>query len=297
MDIDLLSKMIKELILENDRVVLPGLGCFVAEMVPAAFSDKGYTINPPYRRLSFRSKPDMGDELIDFYVEANGLDREVACRILGEFIRELRQIIFAKKVIVLPGLGRLRATKENNLFFIPDEDLDIYPAGLGLEPISLKSHVETPQEVSAAISGLKSIMEEVAEGANTGDAAAEDEVADEVAEESADETVEEVVDEVTAEEVLAEDEAEAAEEETAEEDKVSEADTEEEIEEKVEDTAVAVEKPKRSAGRKVLIALGVLLAVAAVLLGVYVGLSRLNPEIFDSILYSAEELEILNYRK
>ena len=303
MDIDLLSKMIKELILENDRVVLPGLGCFVAEMVPAAFSDKGYTINPPYRRLSFRAKPDMGDELIDFYVEANGLDREVACRILGEFIRELRQIIFAKKVIVLPGLGRLRATKENNLFFIPDEDLDIYPAGLGLEPISLKSHVETPQEVSAAISGLKSIMEEVAEGAKTGDAAAEEEVAEEIAEE----TVEEVVDEVTAEEVLAEDEAEVveveaaeeetAEEETAEEDKVSEADTEEEIEEKVEDTEVAVEKPKRSAGRKVLIASGVLLAVAAVLLGAYVGLSRLNPEIFDSILYSAEELEILNYRK
>ena len=297
MDIDLLSKMVKELILENDRVVLPGLGCFVAEMVPATFSDKGYTINPPYRRLSFRARPDMGDELIDFYVKANGLDREVACRILGEFIRELRQIIFSKKVVVLPGLGRLRATKENNLFFIPDEDLDIYPAGLGLEPISLKSHVETPQEVSAAISGLKSIMAEVAEGVKADDAAEE-----EVAEEVAEETVEEVVDEVTEEEVLAEDEAEVveaevAEEETAEEDKVSEEDTEEEIEGKVEDTEVPVEKPKRSAGRKVLIALGVLLAVAAVLLGAYVGLSRLNPEIFDSILYSAEELEILNYRK
>ena len=293
-----MSKMIKELILENDRVVLPGLGCFVAEMVPATFSDKGYTINPPYRRLSFRARPDMGDELIDFYVEANGLDREVACRILGEFIRELRQIIFSKKVVVLPGLGRLRATKENNLFFIPDEDLDIYPAGLGLEPISLKSHVETPQEVSAAISGLKSIMAEVADGVKADDAAAEEEVAEEVAEE----TVEEVVDEVAEEEVLAEDEAEVvepevAEEETAEEDKVSEEDTEEEIEEKVEDTEVPVEKPKRSAGRKVLIALGVLLAVAALLLGAYVGLSRLNPEIFDSILYSAEELEILNYRK
>ena len=41
MDIDLFSKMIKELILDSDRVVLPGLGCFVAEMVPATFSDKG----------------------------------------------------------------------------------------------------------------------------------------------------------------------------------------------------------------------------------------------------------------
>ena len=52
MDVDLLSKIIKELILDKDRVVLPGLGCFVAEVVPATFSDKGYTINPPYRKLS-----------------------------------------------------------------------------------------------------------------------------------------------------------------------------------------------------------------------------------------------------
>ena len=55
MDIDLLSKMVKELILDNDKVSLPGLGAFVAEVVPATFSDKGYTVNPPYRRLSFRS--------------------------------------------------------------------------------------------------------------------------------------------------------------------------------------------------------------------------------------------------
>ena len=37
MDIDLLSKMVKELILDNDRVVLPGLGSFVAEIVPSTF--------------------------------------------------------------------------------------------------------------------------------------------------------------------------------------------------------------------------------------------------------------------
>ena len=53
MDIDLLSRMISELIVDHDQVGLPGVGTFVAEMVPATFSDKGYTINPPYRRLSF----------------------------------------------------------------------------------------------------------------------------------------------------------------------------------------------------------------------------------------------------
>ena len=56
MDIDLLAKMVKEAILDHDTVTLPGVGCFVAELVPSTFSDKGYTINPPYRRLYFSPK-------------------------------------------------------------------------------------------------------------------------------------------------------------------------------------------------------------------------------------------------
>ena len=67
MDIDLLSKMVKELILDDDKVVLPGLGSFVAEVVPSTFSDKGYTINPPYRRLFFRAGSDEGGALASFY--------------------------------------------------------------------------------------------------------------------------------------------------------------------------------------------------------------------------------------
>ena len=295
MDIDLLSKMVKELILEKDRVVLPGLGCFVAEMVPATFSDKGYTINPPYRKLLFRSRPDMGDELIDFYVEANDLDRDVACRILGDFIRELRQIIFTKKVVILPGLGRLRATKENNLFFIPDEDLDIYPAGVGLEPISLKSHVESPQEVASAISGLKSIIDEVAPERVVTDAQNDKVEAEE--NEVVVEDVAEVVAEVAEAEVAEPETVEVAEPETVETENV-----EVEVAEPVAAEAETVveepvEKQGRSAGKIVLVVLGSLVAAAALLLGVYVGLSRIKPDIFDSILYTPEELEILHYKK
>jgi hypothetical protein len=160
MDIDLLSKMVKELILDNDKVILPGLGAFVAEIVPSTFSDKGYTINPPYRRLYFRSKPDEGIELAEFYARSNSVDVDVAERIIKDYIVELQSVLFTRKTVVFPGLGRLRATKENNVFFVADEDLDIYPSGFGLEPISLKTHQETRQEVSAAVGELKSILSE-----------------------------------------------------------------------------------------------------------------------------------------
>lgn len=140
MDIDLLSKMVKELILDNDRVVLPGLGYFAAEIVPSTFSDRGYTINPPYRKLYFRQ--DMGRDglLARLYAESNGTGTDVAEHILEDFVRDMREVLDREKVIIFPGLGRLRATKENNYFFVPDEDLDIYPEGAGLEPVSLKTH-------------------------------------------------------------------------------------------------------------------------------------------------------------
>ena len=160
MDIDLLSKMVKELILDNDRVVLPGLGSFVAEIVPSTFSDKGYTINPPYRKLHFRSKPDEGSELVQFYAQTNNVEFVVAERIIKDFISELKPVIHTKKIVVFPGLGRLRATKENNLFFVADEDLDIYPDGFALEPVSLKTHQETREEVAAVVTDLKSILQE-----------------------------------------------------------------------------------------------------------------------------------------
>lgn len=159
--------MVKELILDKDEVSLPGVGTFVAEMVPSVFSDKGYTINPPYKRLSFRQKGTGDDSiLIDFYAKCNNLDIETASRIIREFLHEMRHVLETRKSIVFPGLGKLRATRENYFFFVADEDLDIYPEGFGLEPISLKTHEETPAEVSATMAALRGILnpEETAEG-------------------------------------------------------------------------------------------------------------------------------------
>lgn len=324
MDIDLFSKMIKELILDSDRVVLPGLGCFVAEMVPATFSDKGYTINPPYRRLSFRSKPDADDALMNFYAESNGLDRNVACRILGDFIAELRTVIFTKKLVVLPGLGRLRATKENNIFFIADEDLDIYPAGFGLEPISLKTHQETRQEVIAAVAGLRSILDDAPVQENVPEADLVADVDSELVVEpdpatEPEPTVEPVP--VIEPEQIVEPVPVVEPEQTIEPEPVVEpepveepfgkgADVPEEnspAPEVVETEPVPevmgetmLEFATEPAGRKTcrkkaLLAFGIPAAIAVILLAAYMVAARVAPEWIDSLLYTPEELEIINH--
>lgn len=284
MDIDLLSKMVYDLILDNDRVALPGVGCFVAEIVPASFSDKGYTINPPYRKLYFRSKPDDGELLVKLYAKSNGVAEEDARRILTEFLAEMKDILFARKVIVFPGLGRLRATRENNLFFVADEALDIYPEGFGLEPLSLKTHKETEQELSATMDELGDILgsgavdEPVAEPVE--EPAAEEEKTESVAEPVAG-TVEEPAAEVVAEPV-----AEPIAEPVAEPSSVAEPVAE----------PVTGETRKISTGKIVLITLASLLGLAAVLFGIFVLLVNCFPDFLDSLLYTKEELYIINYR-
>ena len=133
MDIDLLAKMLKEVVMDHDTVTLPGMGSFVAELVPATFADRGYTILPPYRRLYFSPKQGEDRLLAQLYAKSNDVSEVDAARILEDFIAEMKEVLKQRKTLILTGLGRLRATRENHFFFVADEDLDIYPSGLRAE--------------------------------------------------------------------------------------------------------------------------------------------------------------------
>ncbi len=285
MNIDLLSKMVKELILDSDCVALPGFGVFVAEIVPASFSDKGYTLNPPYRRLHFRARDVQDDALAALYASSNNVEMGVARTIVRDFTVELKKVLQKNKVVIFPGLGRLRATKENNFFFVPDENLDIYPEGFGLEPISLKTHQETGEELAAAVEGLAEILKE----------------------------------EVVSNEAVAGASAEPAIETASEPETVPEAgpvleacDAVEMPEETVESSLDAAGTPEcpvpveqdgreerdkehgRMVLRKVLIIAGIVVGVLALALLAFLVVAEACPDFMDSLLYNKEQLEILN---
>lgn len=321
MDIDLLSKMVKELILDNDEVSLPGVGSFVAELVPSSFSDKGYTINPPYKRLSFRKKADASDNvLIDFYAKSNNVDKETASKIVIDFLSEMQKVLELRKSIVFPGLGKLRATKENIFFFVADEDLDIYPEGFGLEPISLKTHEETPAEVSATIAALQDILnpeetegqsgsEEPSESVSgpedapevTGDGQPESshelEGESDNAQKPEQQTTAEESDHQSENESQSEAEGEQENEPQQEPESDNEPDVPVEQNNSTEPEQPRTEPAKKSRkGWKALIWTAVAIAALAVTFIVgFIILAHIAPDFIDSILYTQEELEIINH--
>ena len=302
MDIDLLSKMVKELILVNDRVTLPGVGAFVAEMVPASFTDRGYTINPPYRRLVFRQgvAQEKDHLLVDMYASANNIDREMAEKLLREFLKGMVEELRKRKMLVFTGLGRLRATRENNFFFICDENLDIFPEGMGLEAVSLKSHSKPKEldfsEVDAVVnSPAESPAEPSAESPAEPAAESPTEPAAESPAEPSAESPAEPATESPAE-PSAESSAELSAEPSAEPAAESPAEPrwwlgETEPEEEDEQHGSIWKKGWFVA----VFGICCLLLLAALAFALFLLLARTQPELIDSLLYTEEELEILNH--
>ena len=310
MDIDLLSKMVKELILVNDRVTLPGVGAFVAEMVPASFTDRGYTINPPYRRLVFRQGVSQEKDhlLADMYASANNIDREMAEKLLREFLKGMVEELRKRKMLVFTGLGRLRATRENNFFFICDENLDIFPEGMGLEAVSLKSHSKPKEldfsEVDAVVnSAAESPAEPSAESPAESAAESPAEPAAESPAEPAAESPAEPSAEPAAEPVAespAEPSAEPAAESPAEPAADSPAESPAEPRWWLGETEPEEEDEQHASIWKkgwfvAVFSICCLLLLAALAFALFLLLARTQPELIDSLLYTEEELEILNH--
>ncbi|MBR6280642.1 MAG: hypothetical protein IKR32_05015 [Bacteroidales bacterium] len=265
MDIDLLSKMVREIILESDEVTLPGVGMFVAETVPATFSNKGFTINPPYRRLSFRQKQGSDTLLADYYAATYAVPRDKAAEVLEAFLSGMKDVLKERKTIVFPGLGRLRATKENQFFFVSDEAMDICPQAFGLEAVSLKSHgtVEAP--------AVPAVPDPV--GAEEGDFSTALEMTEKAAPEMTEKAAERDFStplEMT-EKAALEMTGKAALEMTGK---------------------AAAEMTERGSWWKAVLWT---VAVAAVLLGLLAVLGRVAPDFVDRFLYTKEELEVLRY--
>lgn len=263
MDVELLSKMVSELVVDHDSVALPGLGTFVAVEMPASFSDRGFTINPPYRKLTFMSGGGDDGLLAQLYAKSNSVDIDSSKAILAHFLSEMKEVLKDTKNLALPGFGRLRATKDNTFFFVPDEDLDIYPEGFGLPAVSLKntSAVFAGSGVAAATGGPDIRVN----GPSGGPATPEPET-------------------VAVQEPIATPEPETV---------ITKApETTPEPEGCLEPERVAEPEPKAKTFRWWIPVIAVVV-LAAVALAVFLILAQVAPDFIDKLLYTPEELKII----
>ena len=305
MDIELLSRMVAELIVKNDSVGLPGMGSFVAEIVPASFSDRGYSITPPYRKLSFRGGYPTDSLLVDYYAKSNGTDKEEARSTITDYVIQMKSVLKERKTIIFPGLGKLRATKDNTFFSVPDENLDIYPDGITLQPISLKTHSVSSEELARAVSSISELIAaqpKPAETTQLSDSQDTAEVDQPAAEQPASDPQPEVAVQpgpseqpVQVEQPAPDPQPEVAVQPGPSEQPVP-SDQPAQPAQAEQPAATTIEpEPDNGKSKRWWIWPLVVLGLVIVALAVFMILGRTAPDLIDPLLYTPEELRIINY--
>lgn len=144
-----LSRHIESLLLKHDCVIVPELGGFVTQHVPARRVADECLFLPPYRSVSFNSQLTHNDGLlVQSYMQAYDTTFPEAVRIIDEAVLQLKQCLARDGEYTLNGIGRLRLESDGRYHFEPCEAGVISPELYGLDSFILHE-IEHNEETAA----------------------------------------------------------------------------------------------------------------------------------------------------
>ena len=144
MDINLLSKLIKESLFDQDRVVISGIGYFTTEQIAAKFSEDGKSILPPHLKISFTLDTNIDDDhLKKLYIHKADAKSEEAAAQWESFMEEFKENLKKEEKIEIPQIGELFYNGNNTLEFSTHDNGTLFQTVYGLEQIPIKPLTNT----------------------------------------------------------------------------------------------------------------------------------------------------------
>lgn len=142
-----LSRHIEILLLDNDCVIVPGFGGFMAHYVSAIYDQTDGTFLPPKRTVGFNPKLTINDSLLtQSYVEAYDISYPDACKRIEEEVRELKGHLENEGLYELTDIGMLRVNSEGHYEFSPCEAGILTPSLYGLGTFEMKALAPAVEE-------------------------------------------------------------------------------------------------------------------------------------------------------
>lgn len=155
-----LERHIAKLLLDNDCVIVPGFGGFMAHHIAASYDEKSHIFLPPTRTVGFNPRLTMNDSVLaQDYVSCYDLSYPEALKRIESEVDEFRQIILGEDGgHELCGIGRLYALENGEYDFIPNDNGITTPATYGFQafeldtlPATESAHESTPAASAADI--------------------------------------------------------------------------------------------------------------------------------------------------
>lgn len=160
-----LDRHIEILLLENDCVIVPDFGGFMAHHVDARYDETDGSFIPPLRTIGFNPQLTMNDSLLaQSYVEAYDISYPEAVARIDEEVRELRQHLDNEGSYELNDIGTLKRDEEGHIVFEPCEAGLLTPSLYGLGNFEMKPLAELRAEQEAEQAATVIPMDTTANG-------------------------------------------------------------------------------------------------------------------------------------
>lgn len=143
-----LAQHIEALLLENDCVIVPGLGGFVAHYAPATRVEEENIFLPPTRIIGFNPQLKMNDGLlVQSYMSVYGTNFSDATKIVEREVDELIAALHEEGKVDLPNVGEVRYTIYDTFDFAPYDNKITTPYLYGLDAFEMQelSALEKPK--------------------------------------------------------------------------------------------------------------------------------------------------------
>jgi nucleoid DNA-binding protein len=125
-----ISLIIRDLLLRNEQLVIPGFGAFKIIHRPAQISKTTQVLIPPAREVVFDSQLKSGDnQLLLAIKKKHGLSEAETGDALKKYILHIEEDIRSTGAVMMEGLGKIKRDKSGNLNLEPITEL-LNPGGV-----------------------------------------------------------------------------------------------------------------------------------------------------------------------
>ena len=146
-----LARHIELLLRDNDCVILPGFGGFIAHDVPAYYVSEEGLYYPPSRSINFNADITMNDGMLaQSYMKSYQVDYARATYMVDMAIEELMDVLYEEGTATLPRIGTITQDIHQSLQFAPIQSGIASPVHFGLNTFGIKELSQLKREEEPA---------------------------------------------------------------------------------------------------------------------------------------------------
>ena len=113
----MITNYLKELLNDNECVIIPEFGAFISKRHSATIDYVNHSFLPPYKEIVFNNKLTNNDEiLVDFISKKENISKEDSLTKIQNFVNQTAAILDVNNEYVMEGLGKMRKFGNDYVF-------------------------------------------------------------------------------------------------------------------------------------------------------------------------------------